>query len=204
MSIILVRHGETPLNVARVLQPPSTGLSERGAAQARAVARRLAERKPAGILSSDLPRAALTAQAISQASGVAVESTELLHERNFGDLRGKPYDALGYDAITMEDAPPGGESMPVFHARVDRALELITRMRAGLAGDLIVVTHGLVIRSLLNRRLRLPDGVPPPERIGNTSITVVTPDEFFLVSLLDCVVHLDAETGEDGRSLSGG
>ncbi len=162
MSIILVRHGETPLNVARVLQPPATGLSERGTAQARAVAKRLAERKPAAILSSDLPRAALTARAISEASGVPVESTELLQERNFGELRGKPYDVLGFDAIAMEDAPPGGESMPVFHARVDLALEMIARLRAALSGDLIVVTHGLVIRSLLNRRLRLPEGVPPP------------------------------------------
>ena len=94
--------------------------------------------------------------------------------------------------------------MPVFHARVDLALEMIARLRAALSGDLIVVTHGLVIRSLLNRRLRLPEGVPPPERIGNTSVTIVTASEPWVVSLLDCVAHLDAETGEDSKSLSGG
>ena len=34
MSIILIRHGETAFNVARVLQPADTPLSERGIAQA--------------------------------------------------------------------------------------------------------------------------------------------------------------------------
>ena len=38
----LIRHGETALNVARVLQPADTPLSARGIAQAEALARRLA------------------------------------------------------------------------------------------------------------------------------------------------------------------
>ena len=58
MAILLVRHGETALNAARVMQPADTPLSERGLAQARAVARRLAQRgRVAALLSSDLPRA---------------------------------------------------------------------------------------------------------------------------------------------------
>jgi hypothetical protein len=42
MSIILVRHGETALNAARVMQPADTPLSDLGKAQVLAVARRLA------------------------------------------------------------------------------------------------------------------------------------------------------------------
>jgi len=61
MSILLIRHGETALNAARVVQPADTPLSERGAAQAAALARRLADFGIAAILSSDLPRAAQTA-----------------------------------------------------------------------------------------------------------------------------------------------
>ncbi len=204
MSIILVRHGETPLNVARVLQPPSTGLSERGTAQARAVARRLAERKPAGILSSDLPRAALTAQAISQASGVAVESTELLHERNFGDLRGKAYDTLGFDPFAMDGAPPGGETVPEFLARVARAFEYALQLRATLNGPLAVVSHGLVIKAILAHHARLPAGVGVPDRVGNTSITILTELPPHDATLIDCITHLEGKLGEDGNSLSGG
>ena len=42
MAIVLVRHGETESNAQRVLQHPETPLSERGLAQARRVAERLA------------------------------------------------------------------------------------------------------------------------------------------------------------------
>src|SRR5690606_39595595 len=97
MSIVLVRHGETPLNAARVIQPADTPLSERGRAQAEAVARRLTARAdgevpsrgqvrepgatalaPAAILTSDLPRAFETATAIAAATGLDLRTTELL------------------------------------------------------------------------------------------------------------------------------
>ena len=88
MSIVLVRHGATALNLARVLQPPDTPLNASGFAQAEAVALELLALHPAGVISSDLPRALQTAQAISRATGLAVLTTELLQERNFGELRG--------------------------------------------------------------------------------------------------------------------
>jgi hypothetical protein len=53
MSILWLRHGETALNAARVLQPAATPLSERGHAQAAAAARRLAALRPVALLSSE-------------------------------------------------------------------------------------------------------------------------------------------------------
>ena len=106
MKIILIRHGETALNAARVLQPPDTPLSERGRRQADAVAIRLAAMKIDGVVSSDLARAVETSQAIAAASRLTVRRSALLQERNFGDLRGCAYDGLGFDPIAMEGAPP--------------------------------------------------------------------------------------------------
>ncbi len=107
MAVILLRHGETALNAARVMQPAATPLSERGQAQARAVAQRLARRGGIGaIVSSDLPRAWLTAEAVAAALALPVQSSALLQERNFGDLRGRPYDSLGFDPLLMQEAPP--------------------------------------------------------------------------------------------------
>ena len=64
MAVVLVRHGETALNAARVLQPADTPLSARGVVQAQALARRLAATgRVAAIVSSDLPRAWRTAEA---------------------------------------------------------------------------------------------------------------------------------------------
>src|SRR5690349_14672586 len=114
MSIILVRHGETLLNVARTLQPADTPLSPTGLAQADAVARRLAAQGVGAIVSSDLPRARSTAEAIARATGLPAAETPLLQERNFGDLRGQSYDALGFNPLTMEGAPPNGESAEAF------------------------------------------------------------------------------------------
>lgn len=203
VSIILVRHGETALNAARVLQPPETPLSERGAGQAAAVARRLAGLRPAGILSSDLVRAAQTAEAIGAATGHAVRFTQLLHERSFGSLRGLAYDSLGYDPIHAEEAAPGGESMEAFRQRVAAAFEEALRMRAALGGPLVVVSHGLVIRVLLERHLRLPEGVAAPERLANTSVTILEPEPPHLVSLVNCSTHLTGELGDDVRALAG-
>ena len=41
MTILLIRHGETALNVSRVLQPADTPLGTRGIAQAEALGARL-------------------------------------------------------------------------------------------------------------------------------------------------------------------
>jgi probable phosphoglycerate mutase len=204
MSIFLVRHGETALNASRTLQPADTPLSERGQAQARAVARRLADERIAAVVSSDLPRAALTAQAIAAACGLPILWEPLLQERNFGDLRGRAYDALGFDPMTLADAPPGGESEADFRDRVARAFARVVALRDGLEGNLAVVTHGLVIGALLSAHVRLLPGTALPGRLGNTSLTVIDARSPHAVALLDCVRHLDADASDDARSLSGG
>lgn len=204
MPIVIVRHGETALNAARVLQPADTPLGERGFAQARAVAARLADAGIVHILSSDLPRALQTAEAIAATTGAAIETTPLLHERNFGDLRGKPYDTIGFDPLTMQGSPPGGESVAQFLARVDTAFALVVQRRAALAGTLAVVTHGLVVKAMIERHLALGDGLVLPERIRNTSVTVCGPAAPHGATLIDCVRHLEADAADDVRSLSGG
>lgn len=215
MSIVLVRHGETALNASRVIQPADTPLSERGLAQAAALARRLARergfadrtppgRSSAAILSSDLPRALQTATAIASETGLEVRTTELLQERNFGAWRGRAYDTLGFDPLATDDAPPGGESVVEFRARVALAFEAILAAHRALDGDLFVVSHGLVIRTLLERHLRLPVGAGLPASLSNTSITVCAPNSPYEVGLLNCVRHLDADDLRDGgRGLSG-
>lgn len=204
LSIVLVRHGETALNVARVLQPADTPLSALGLAQAQAVAGRLATLGVAGIVSSDLPRAWVTAQAIGRACGLPVTASALLHERNFGNLRGQPYDTLGFDPLAMNEAPPGGESVPVFSARVAAAFDQMLRLRAALPGPLLVVTHGMVIRAMLTRHCRLADGVHLPQHLGNTCLSVVTTAPPHDVGLLACTRHLDASTQPDTGGLSDG
>lgn len=204
MSLLLIRHGETALNVARVLQPAATPLGERGLRQAEAVARRLAGEGLVAIVSSDLPRALRTAEAIAAATGAPIETTALLHERNFGDWRGRRYDELGFDPLATSDAPPGGESADAFAQRVALAFAHVVARRAAARGPVAVVTHGLVLRRLLEAHLRGAPGVAVPEHFGNTGVTRIDAVPPHAVTLLDCTRHLDAALGDDARALSGG
>ncbi len=189
--LFLIRHGETEGNASRIVQRPDSPLSARGVAQAERLARRLAAERIAHIVSSDLVRAIATAEHVQRATGARLTLDPLLEERNFGDVRGTPYAELGIDLFAPEFAPPNGESWPVFHARVDRAWARVQQWLADTDGDLAVVTHGLVCRSLASRHLVLTDGVLAPERWANTSVTIVDCPAPWRVRLLNCVAHLE-------------
>lgn len=208
MTLLIIRHGETPLNVARVMQPADTPLSANGQAQAVLLARRLAggqPLRPAGIVSSDLPRALQTAQALAAATGLAITTSALLHERNFGDLRGQPYDTLGFDPLTRDEAPPNGESIPQFAARCAAAWAWVLQQQAALGGPLAVVTHGLVIKHWLQHGpLQVPATLVLPDRLSNTSLTVASAAAPHTASLVDCTAHLGGAVVADAKSLSGG
>jgi probable phosphoglycerate mutase len=190
MTILLVRHGETDGNAARTLQRPEVPLNERGMRQAEQLAQRLFAHGFVHILCSDLLRARMTAAPLAAGSGIEIEESPLLQERNFGDLRGMPYAALAEDPFGPDVAPPNGEDWPAFHARVADAFAFMVRRRRSLDGNLVVVTHGLVCRAVVQRHAAVPEGAAVPERFDNTSITVLHEDAPHAVSLLNCTKHL--------------
>ena len=59
------------------------------------------------------------------------------------------------DLYHPEYHPTGGESWDMFHDRVAIAWQEITARAATVRGDLVVVSHALVCRSLLERHLTL-------------------------------------------------
>jgi len=191
VSIFLIRHGETLGNASRTVQLPDNPLSPRGMAQAERLARRLEREGIASVLSSDLARAVATADYLRRATRAPVRYDPLLQERNFGDIRGTPYAELGFDMFAPGYAPPNGESWEVFHARVDRAWALVQQAAAVAKGNLAVVTHGLVCRSLGGRHLILPDGQEAPERWENTALTIIDYPAPWRVRLLNSIDHLD-------------
>jgi broad specificity phosphatase PhoE len=208
MSLLLIRHGETPLNVARVLQPADTPLSAHGRVQAQALAARLAAAdaplRIGAIVSSDLPRALQTAQAVAHACGLPVHTSPLLQERNFGDLRGRAYDSLDHDPLASDDAPPGGESRAVFAARCATAWQWLLLQPRPPGTALVVVTHGLVLRHWLGEgTLSLGGGMTPPEHLANTALTVADAAVPHRVRLLACTAHLQG-VGDDAGALVGG
>jgi len=203
MSILLVRHGETASNAARVLQVPETPLSERGIAQAERLAARLAGLGAAAIVSSDYARAQMTAERVQAASGAPLELWPELRERNFGDLRGRAYAELGFDPFGPDYAPPNGESWEVFHRRTAQAWRRVLERAREVAGNLVVVSHGLVVRAFAEREVGL-GGLEAPLSWPNTSLTIVASEPPLSLELLNCVEHLaeldSAAHGELGRA----
>jgi probable phosphoglycerate mutase len=190
MTIFLVRHGETAGNASRILQRPDAPLNERGVGQAEQLAQRLFDDGFVHVICSDLLRARMTAEPLAALSGVAIEESPLLQERNYGDLRGVPYAELKENPFGPDFAPPNGEDWPTFHARVAEAFDFIVSRRRRVNGALVVVTHGLVCRALVGRHVLLPQGIVVPELFGNTSVTVFHEDAPHAASLLNCTRHL--------------
>jgi probable phosphoglycerate mutase len=200
MTILLVRHGETAGNVSRILQRADVPLNERGLRQADQLAQRLLDHGFVHIVCSDLLRARMTAAPLAARSGIAIEECPLLQERNFGDLRGVPYADLSENPFGPDFAPPNGEDWPTFHARVADAFDFIVSRRRSVDGTLVVVTHGLVCRALVERHALLPEGIVAPERFDNTSVTVLHEHAPHAASLVNCTRHLVTapEEGRDG------
>lgn len=88
-KIILVRHGETDFNVAKIIQGQlDTFLNQQGLKQAVDIACVLAQEHIDLIFSSDLKRAHHTACIIGEKAGKPVVTTRHLRERHFGSLQG--------------------------------------------------------------------------------------------------------------------
>ena len=196
MRLYLVRHAESVLNATRVVQPPDAPLSEVGRTQAERIGARLAAAGIGRIMSSDLPRAVATADAIARHTGAPLAFDADLQERNYGAIRGTPYAELREDIFGPDYVPPDGESWEVFHARVDRAWARLATAGDG-PGALAVVTHGLVCWSILSRHVTASGEPCTSMRFGNTSLTILDGPAPWRAALVDCTAHLD---GVDGRA----
>ncbi|MGI9334324.1 MAG: histidine phosphatase family protein [Gammaproteobacteria bacterium] len=174
MSILIIRHGETAWNASRKVQFPCTPLSERGKAQALRLGRHLASRPIRLILCSDYARARMTAEPLRHNTGAPLRYTPLLRERNFGIHRGTFFEEHETNIFADDYHPPGGESVTELHARVATAWEEVVQSASGVEGDVAVVSHALVCRSMLQEVLGLvAGGEQGPVRWPNTGYTVL-------------------------------
>ncbi len=123
----------------------------------------------------------------------------MLHERNFGDLRGSEYAVVGVDIFAPGYAPPGGETWSEFHRRVDLVWDRVRAVVAATKGHTAVVTHGLVCHSVVARLLTLPEAIArpgpdgPPLPIANTALTVIEAMPPWTVERLACTAHLEGD-----------
>ncbi|KDA05709.1 hypothetical protein DC31_14925 [Microbacterium sp. CH12i] len=191
--ITLVRHGQTDWNLARRIQGSTDiPLNDTGRDDARSAAALLADGTHHVIYASPLVRAHETAKIIASELGMSdPEITHGMREREFGQAEGllvKEYMSAYGDWLS---APPGAETMEEVRDRALAALDVISeqsrRRSAPVAESVIVVTHGGVIRSLLNH---VSSGTLPregePLRNGSAHRFEASPGG---LRLLDAVIH---------------
>lgn len=198
MSIYIVRHAETDGNAGGVIQTSDTPLNARGLQQAEALAGRLARDGVARILASDLARAEMTAEAVQRGTGAPIGFDPRLRERDFGDWRGRSHEEVPH-FLEPHGIPPNGEDWETFHVRVADVWEHIARLGAETAGNLVVVTHGLVCFSLALHHLSLPPGVEAGLGFTNTSVTVAEARSPWAVSTWNSDTHLEGDLAPRGR-----
>lgn len=172
--IYLVRHGETDWNLVRRIQGRTDiPLNATGRAQALRTAGLMEGRRWSGVVSSPLARAAETAAIIAEHLGLelAAPMPELI-ERNYGD-------AEGFTDAELDLRYPGGSEVPGRESRTDVVERMQRALRAlGSAhpdGDIIVVSHGGAIRSLL-AHLEPEAGAHHDEPITNGSVHSISAD----------------------------
>ncbi len=194
----LVRHGQTDWNAQRRIQGHTpTELNAVGHQQAQVLAQWFATRSMAAIWSSDLPRAMQTAQAIAAHQSCPVIASPALRERSLGAFEGKTWDEVraireeytGHGTNNGDLADwtgiPGVESDQQLWNRIRNVLETVADNYPG--ENVLVVTHGGVLKHILWHVLGLPTGAPRRFTLVN-GLTVVLEKrgkDFYLLSLLD-------------------
>ena len=156
--LVMVRHGQTDFNVnGRMQGHLDSHLTATGVDQARQAAALLVGYRPVRLISSDLSRAARTAEQIGLATGLSVSLDERLRETDLGKWEGFTIEEVNREwpgAVAQWNsdptwAPPGGES------RVDvanRAMPVVEELDRELNGaeptTVMFCAHGGVIASL--------------------------------------------------------
>ncbi len=162
MRIIAVRHGETEENVNGIVQGQGQGtLTERGVRQVDAVAAALGDVSVDAIYSSDLGRAARTAERIAAYHGNRVEYAPELRERGYGIFQGRSRaeffaaEPVG-SSLRAAYRPDGGESFNDLMLRVSGFVLGLEVKRVD--GTVLLVTHGGIIKCLAVLYLGVPLG----------------------------------------------
>jgi probable phosphoglycerate mutase len=162
MSILfhLIRHGDYPLLDHALGGRADHPLSEEGRAQADQVARWLAPRTIAAVVSSPVRRAQETALPVAHRFGCQVTADDAFTEIDFAGWSGKRFQELADDPAWQAwnrfrgtAGVPGGETMLAVQSR---ALAALLKLAGNDDREIAIITHADVIKAILCHFLGVP------------------------------------------------
>jgi alpha-ribazole phosphatase len=164
LRLYLIRHGEVEGAAdGKLIGRTDAPLSERGLAQSRRLAEQLSAAPLSAIYSSDLKRAHSTAEVIAARSRLRAQPCSDWREIDMGEWEGRTVAELHDEvpellAQLFSDPAsfeyPGGESFAAFTARIQGALRRL--LMTHLAGEVALVAHGGVCRTIIGGVLEMP------------------------------------------------
>ncbi|QWD68325.1 histidine phosphatase family protein [Polynucleobacter sp. VK25] len=182
----LVRHGETDWNAARRLQGHTDiDLNARGFAQAKQMARALQkiDLQFDVLYTSDLQRAAKTAQAIEALFKTSAISNASLRERHLGALQGLTTDEApirepelwqSHLSRNINENLRDGESIQRFADRIQSALEQIRLQHLGKT--ILLVSHGGALDMMYRIASKQPLDAAKAVAVPNASLNWISHD----------------------------
>lgn len=164
--VLVWRHGRTAWNHERRMQGQvDVPLDEVGVDQARAAAAVLRAYRPVRLVASDLSRAARTAEALAERTGLEIEYDQDLREVDTGswggllvsDVRERFPQLYERVASNDPDVRRGGDG-ETLRELADRAEKALRRAAEGVAdGETVVVaSHGLAAKVGVGQLIGLP------------------------------------------------
>jgi len=200
--LLLLRHGETAYTEQRRYSGRGdVPLSDRGLAQARAAALRVAglAASVAAVVSSPLSRCTATAGVVAEGlGGVPVTVEPDLVECDFGEWEGRTFAEVRerwpaeMDAwlASTEVAPPGGESFAEVAVRVRRAMAALLAAYPG--ETVVVVSHVSPLKIALREALAATDAFLHRLYLDPAGLSVldVWPDGGMAVRSVNDTAHL--------------
>lgn len=155
--IVLLRHGNTDWNSSNRIQGQlDIGLNDLGRSQAAQAAQTLAGVGFDAIISSDLSRAADTAAAVGQRTGLPVTTDAGLRELSFGRWEGRSHPEIKAAEPELFAAWRRGETVVVGESQQQVAERAVAAVLEPDVETLLVVTHGGTARAVIGALLELP------------------------------------------------
>lgn len=192
-QIYLVRHGEVDAPAGVFLGKTDVGLSAEGREHGGWLANRFLGMPVDRCFCSPLLRAQQTASYIAESNGLRVETHDALREIDFGRWEGRHFDEIEANephkvqewcSSPLDFTFPEGDTVNLF---IDRVATFFQWFRQEEGENLLLVTHGGVIRTLLFQLLKLnpEDQFKFEVARGSLSIVKLFGDEAILTRLND-------------------
>lgn len=180
LGLYFMRHGETVWNTERRYQGMTDiELSDEGIRQAKCVAERFKNIHIDKIYSSPLKRAIETARPIAENKGLEIISEDAFREIHFGEWEGMTVPDLtqkyGDRYINFIREPhnygfPGEENIDNVIKRIKPSID---RIIENDDGDVLIVSHGGIIRLMIMYIMGLDNSWFTKMWINNTGISII-------------------------------